>query len=133
MHPTAQISIACGRSECSLEYQRNVETHLGVHLEGEHDLGRAVPARRDILGHDTGLFARGARRARAPREPKVAHLQVTIRVQEQVRGLQVAVDDVRAVHRLQRAQRLVYEVLRMGARSVRRRRCVFEGERRTWQ
>ena len=89
-------------------------TYLGVHLEGEHDLGRAVPPRRDVLGHQprAGLLAAWARRrARAAREAEVAHLEVAVGVQEEVGGLEVAVDDVRAVHRLERTERLVHEVL----------------------
>lgn len=30
--------------------------YLCVHLEGKHDLGRTVPPRRDVLGHDADLF-----------------------------------------------------------------------------
>ena len=85
--------------------------YLGVHLEREHDLRRAVPARRDVLGHQPGLLPARVRRARAAREPEVCDLEVAVRVQEQVRRLQIAMDDVRAVHRLERAERLVHEVL----------------------
>ena len=87
------------------------DTYLGVHLERQHDLGRAVPPRRDVLGHEARLLAIGVRGARAAREPGVCNLEVAVRVQEQVRRLQIAVDDVRAVHRLERAQRLINEVL----------------------
>lgn len=85
--------------------------YLGVHLERQHDLGRAVPSRRDVLGHEARLLAIGVRGARAAREPEVCNLEVAVRVQEQVRRLQIAMDDVRAVHRLERAERLVHEVL----------------------
>ena len=72
--------------------------YLGVHLERQHDLGRAVPPRRDVFGHEPSLGARGLRGAHGPREAEVAHLEVAVRVQQQVRRLEVAVDDLVGVH-----------------------------------
>lgn len=91
--------------------EHGARTDLGVHLEREHNFRRTVPPCGDVLRHEARLLAAGVRRARAAREPEVAHLEITVRVEEQVRGLQIAVDDVRGVHRLQRAERLVDEVL----------------------
>ena len=66
---------------------------LVVHAERQHDLGRAVPARRDVFRHETlGALGGDDGLARA-REPKVAHFEVAIGVEQQVGGLQVAVDD----------------------------------------
>ena len=87
------------------------DKYLRVHLERQHDLRCAIPPRRDVLRHEPRFLPAGTRRARAAREPEVAHLEVAVRVEEEVRGLEVAVHDVRGVHRLERAQRLVDEVL----------------------
>ena len=86
-------------------------THLGILLEREHDLRRAVPPRRDVFGHEPSLGARGLRGAHGPREAEVAHLEVAVGVEEQIRGLEIAVDNVRRVQRLERAERLIDEVL----------------------
>lgn len=105
-----------------------VEAHLCVHLEGEHDLGCAVPPRRDVLGHEPCLLAARVGRARAACETEVADLEVAVGVQEEIRRLEVAVDDVCAVHRLERAQSLIHEVLcvhdPIGGRSTRRDRSI---------
>lgn len=70
----------------------------------EHDLGRAVPPRRDILGHEARLAAVGLGREDAAREAKVAHLEVAVGVEQEVGRLEVAVDDVGRVHGLEGAQ-----------------------------
>lgn len=44
-------------------------------------------------------------------QTKVAHFQVAVGVQKQIRGLQVTVKDVGRVHGLERSQGLVNEVL----------------------
>lgn len=73
-----------------------------VLLPGEHDLGRAVVPGGHVAGHlrvlDTG-------------EAEVADFQVTVLVDEDVAGLEVAVDDARGVHVLQASEDLVQEVL----------------------
>jgi hypothetical protein len=73
-----------------------------VLLPGEHDLGGAVVAGGDVAGH-LGVLDAG--------EAEVADLQVTVLVDEDVAGLQVAVHDAGRVHVLQAAQDLVEEVL----------------------
>jgi hypothetical protein len=87
--------------------------YLGVHLERQHDLRGTVPPRRDVLCHQPGLLACAGVRAGADRscEAKVADLQVTVRVDEQVRRLQVSVYDVCRVDGLESTENLVYEVL----------------------
>ena len=82
-----------------------------VLLEGEHDLGRAVPPRRDVFGHEACLGPRRFRRLHRPGEAEVAHFEVAVGVEEEVGGLEVAVDDVGAVEGLEGAQGLVDEVL----------------------
>ena len=89
------------------------DAYLRVLLEGKHDFWRAVPSCRDVFRHETRLRARGLGGLDRPCEAKVADLEVAVGVQEQVRGLKVAVDDVGGMQRLERAEGLVHEVLRM--------------------
>ena len=83
---------------------------LGVRPAREHDLRRAVPARRDVF-RELQVAASVPRHAAC--EPKVADLEVAVRVDEQVAGLDVAVQHARRVDRLEAAQDLVRKVLRM--------------------
>ena len=66
----------------------------GVLRARQQELRRPVPPRDDVLGHVLLLGV-------GPREPKVADLQVAVRVQEQVAWLEVSVKDVRAVNVLE--------------------------------
>ena len=93
---------------------RGQETYLRILFEGEHDLRGAVPARRDVLGHEPRFLAAWVRRARGAREAKVAHLEVAVGVEEEVGGLEVAVDDVGAVHGFDGSQDLIDEELVFG-------------------
>ena len=86
---------------------------LGVLLEREHDLGGAVPPRRDVFGHEPRLGARGLGGLDGPRQPEVAHLEIAVGVEEEVRGFEIAVDDVGRVEGFERAEGLVYKVLRV--------------------
>jgi hypothetical protein len=71
-------------------------------LPGQHDLGGAVVARRDVAGH-LGVLDTG--------ETKVADLEVAVLVDENVGGFKVAVDDAGRVNVLEAAENLVQEVL----------------------
>lgn len=73
-----------------------------VLLPRQHDLGRAVVARRDVARHLRVLDAR---------EPEVADLEVAVLVDEDVGGLEVAVHDAGAVDVFEAAKDLVEEVL----------------------
>ena len=75
-----------------------------VILAAEQQLRRPVPPRDHVLGHEPPL-------RRRPRQPKVAYFQVAVRVQEQVAGLQIAVQHLRGVNVLEPAQDLVQEIL----------------------
>ena len=79
----------------------------------EHNLGCAVPARDDVLGE---VLRRAV--VDAAGEAKVAHLEVAVRVEEQVGGLQVAVQHLGAVDVLHSAKHLVNEVLHVVVREV---------------
>ena len=73
-----------------------------VLLPGQHDFRRAVVARRNITGHLRVLDTC---------KTEVADLEVTVLVDEDVRGLQVTVDDAGRVDVLQSTEDLVQEVL----------------------
>lgn len=86
-------------------------TGFGVVLEAEHDFGRAVPPRRDVLGHVPGILLGIDREA--TREAEIANLQLAVGIDEQVARLEVAVQHVRRVYVLQTAEDLVDERLEM--------------------
>ena len=91
-----------------------MEAHIDglcVLLEGEHDLWRAVPAGGDILGHEARLAPVRLGRLGRAREAEVADLEVAVGVKEQIGRLEITVNHISRVERLDRAQRLVGEVL----------------------
>lgn len=90
-----------------------------VHLERQHDLWCAVPPRSDVFRHHADVLATlCAGRLDATGQAEVAYFQVAVGVDEQVSGLQVTMDDVRAVNGLESAEGLIDEVL-VGGTSVR--------------
>jgi hypothetical protein len=59
---------------------RGEPTSFGVVLEAEHDLGRAIPSRCDVLGHVSSIFL--WINGEAARETKVADLELAVGVDE---------------------------------------------------
>ena len=52
MHPTAQISMAFRGGEIEqYKVKKESSVDLGVHLEGKHNFGGAVPTCCNIFGH----------------------------------------------------------------------------------
>lgn len=88
---------------------------LGVFLEGQHDLWGSVPSRGNVFGHESRIVLLGSG---GSRQTKVTHLQVTVRVEKEIGGLEISVENVGRVHSLQCAQGLVDEVLAMVIRQV---------------
>mmetsp|Transcript_69371 Transcript_69371/g.187542 ORF Transcript_69371/g.187542 Transcript_69371/m.187542 type:complete len:334 (-) Transcript_69371:17-1018(-) len=76
----------------------------------EEQLGGAVPARGDVV-REHRVRARVALLSDAAREPKIADLHLAVGVQQDVRGLDVAMEHLARVHVLQRLQQLVDDVL----------------------
>lgn len=93
---------------------------LGVLLEREHDFRRAVPSRRDVFSHEPGFSARRLGGFYGSCKTKVADLEVAVGIEEQVRGFEVAVDDIGAVECFERAKGLVDKVLARGQYGVAR-------------
>ena len=87
-------------------------THLGVLLEGQHDLRRTVPTRRDVFRHERRIFVWSG--VESPGQSKVADLQFAVGVDEQVAGFEVTVEDVGAVDVFETAEGLVDEGLKVG-------------------
>ena len=114
MQPTDHTSIA----EAWRRHQHMPTIKTGrvqqahVVRKAKHDLRGAVPPRRDVLGHEALLL----RLVKPAREPKVANLQLAVRVHEQVARLEVAVQHVGRVDVLQAAERLVDEGLEVRVR-----------------
>ncbi len=68
---------------------------FGVFLKREHNFRRAVPSCRDVFGHEAGVVLDVGCGAS---ETEVADFEIAVGVEEEVRGFQVAVQDVGAVH-----------------------------------
>ena len=87
-------------------------TRSGVVLEAEHNLGSAVPPRRDVFCQVAGVLVRVD--GEAAGESKVADLKLAVGVDEEVTGLQVAVKHVGGVDVFEAAEDLVDEGLVVG-------------------
>lgn len=96
--------VLAGEQRLPLEHlgkdaSRTPDIHLNiVLLPGKHDFRCAVVARRDVARHLRILDAR---------EAKVADFEVAVFVDEDVGGLEVAVDDARRVDIFQTALELL--------------------------
>ena len=93
-------------------YSNYALTGFGVALEAQHDLRRAVPARRHVLSHVARIFLRV--HGKAAGQSKIADLELAVGVDQQVAGLEVAVQHIGRVDVLQAAQDLVDEGLEVG-------------------
>ena len=89
----------------------------------DEELGRAVPPRRHILGEVLlrVLFGDIVAKVGAARHPEVGDAQIAVLVDEDVARLEVAVEHVRRVHRLEAAEDLVGEALDVVVGEVLRR------------
>ena len=87
-------------------------TRFRVTLETEHDLGRPIPSRGHVLGHVTRILLWVDREP--SRKTKIADLELAVGVDEQVAGLEVAVQHIGRVYVLQSAEDLVDEGLEVG-------------------
>ena len=83
-----------------------------VVCKAEHNLRCAIPPRRDIFGHEPLLL----RLIEPAGEPKIANLELAVRVDEQVARLEIAVQHVGRVDVFQTAERLVDEGLEVRVR-----------------
>lgn len=68
----------------------------------------------DTHRHKPGLRSAGLSGLHAPRQAEVAHFQVAIRIEQQIRGFEVTMDDICAVQSLECAEGLVHEILLVG-------------------
>lgn len=78
----------------------------------QDDFRRAVPPGDDVFGQSRrGLLV-------ASSQAEVADLQVTVLVQQKVRWLKVAMDDVRRVHIIGALENLMHKVLHVVVREI---------------
>ncbi len=93
-------------------HARSQEKVTHVVRKAEHDLGRTIPPRRDILSHESLLL----RLIKPAREPEIANFELAVRVNEQVAWLKIAVQYIGRVDVFQTAERLVDEGLEVRVR-----------------
>ena len=86
-------------------------THLCIHLERKHDFWRAVPPGGNVLRHQPDLFPLRGRGLDAPSQAKVAHFEIAVRIEQKVSWLQIPMDDIRAMNRLEGPENLINKVL----------------------
>ena len=79
-----------------------------VSAEREHELGRSIPARCDVLRHKVGVFVGGCRDT--ARHAEIANFQIAIGVNEQIRRFQIAMQNAGRVNVLDAAQYLIEKV-----------------------
>ena len=67
--------------------------------------------RRDVFGHEPGLGARGLDGLDVPRQPEITRFEIAVGVEEQLRGFEIAVDDIGRMEGFEHTEGLVYKVL----------------------
>lgn len=89
-------------------------THTGfrVALEAQHDFRRTVPSCGDIFRHVSCILLRVD--GETTGQTEIANLQLAIRVDEKVSGLQITVQNVGRMDVFETAEDLVNEGLEMG-------------------
>lgn len=113
-HGSISLTVLAGEKGLATQHLCEDTSHrphingLGVLLESQHNFGRTVPTRGNIFCHEARVVL--LRRSRTS-QTKVADFQIAVSVEEQVRGLEIAVEHVGRVHGLESAQGLVDEVL----------------------
>lgn len=88
---------------------------LCVFLEREHDFWCSIPSGRHVFGHEPRVVICRSRRSS---KAKIAHFEIAIRVQQEIRRFQVPMQNVGGVHGLEGAQSLIDEILAMVVREV---------------
>lgn len=81
-------------------------------MEAQHNLRRPIPPRRDIFSHVSRILLRVDREPTSQTE--VTDLELTVRIDQQVSGFEISVEDIRRVDVLQTAEDLVDEGLEVG-------------------
>jgi hypothetical protein len=87
-------------------------TSFRIALETQHNLWRTVPSRSNIFSHVSCILL--GVNGEASCQPEITDLQLAIRVNQQVSGLQIAMKHIGRVDVLQSAQDLVDEGLEVG-------------------
>ena len=111
--PTGSHSGTTAQTASTSEMAAPEPPRLGVLLEREHDLGGAIPPRRDVFGHEPCLGARELGGLDVPRQPEITRFEIAVSVEEEVRGFEIAIDDVGRVESFEHTEGLVYKALRV--------------------
>jgi hypothetical protein len=116
LHPMLQISMALvyclnllgepSRVRFRLRWSQKLALN-----SRQHDLGSPVPPRCHILRHEARLSAIGFSRLSRTSEAEIADLEIAVGVEEEVGGLEIAVDDVGRVESFDGTEGLVGKVL----------------------
>lgn len=87
-------------------------TGFGVALETQHNLRGTVPSCGNVFRHVACILFGVDRETSC--QTKIANLEFAVRVDQQISGLQVTVQDIRRVDVLETAQNLVDKRLEVG-------------------
>jgi len=87
-------------------------TSFCVALEAQHDLGSSVPTGCHVFGHESNVGLCIV--AESARQTKVADFEFTVRVNEQVARLKIAMEDIGGMDIFESTADLVNEVLEVG-------------------
>ena len=82
--------------------------------KAEHDLRCPIPASGHVFRHETlitGGFGGSSTRSVAPGQAKIADLEFTISIDEQISGLQISVKNISGMNVLQATEGLINEGL----------------------
>ena len=99
IHPTDHMSTASVSVTC-----------FRVVAESQHDLWSSIPASRNVLCHEPSI----SRFHQSTRQPKIANLELTIGIHQQIPWFQIAMQHICRVDILESTAYLVYKILVMG-------------------
>jgi hypothetical protein len=101
----------------SIMTSHNFKEYTDIISKAEHDLRCTVPASSHVFCHESliaGSFGGSSTRSVAPGQAKIADLEFTISVDEQISGFQISVKNVSGMNILQTTEGLINEGLEMG-------------------
>jgi hypothetical protein len=117
MHPTDQTSMAVVLEIASIMTSHTFKEYTNIVSKAEHDLRCAIPASGHVFCHESLIassFGSSSTWSVAPGQAKIADLEFTISVDEQISGLQISVKNISGMNILQATEGLINEGLEMG-------------------
>jgi hypothetical protein len=108
------LTVFAGEQGLAAEHLSENATHtphvnrFGIFLESQHNFRSAIPSCCDVFGHEPRIiFGRSCRSGQA----EIADFQIAVCVEQEIRGFEIAVEDVCRVHSFEGAEGLVYKIL----------------------